>query len=250
MGDAVAYGDKEGTMTRWVKVITAIGAVAFLLTGCVAPPGYGYTQASVTVGGPQVAFAFSDGVQGYYDSAYGTYIYGDGGYYYRWVGNSWVYTSYYGGPWAPIGVGVFLPPLLIYGPPPPVVAYRPYFVWWRLHAAPWYQVNHPRWWYQHRLYVRHYALWHEHVVRFYENHPGQRPAMRPFFRRSGERFNRMPPQRQGRPYQQDRFRGRQPQGQFRGAPGRGGHPGPRRGHERDHRRPRRDAHRRDRREER
>ncbi|MHB8253272.1 MAG: hypothetical protein ACYDEV_06125 [Acidiferrobacter sp.] len=192
-------------MVRWARGVAAIGAMVVLLTGCVVPPGYGYARTSFVVGGPQVAFTFSDGVEGYYEPAYGTYIYGDGGYYYRWVGSSWVYASSYGGPWEPVVTTMYLPPLLIYGPPPPTVAYRPYFVWWRLHAAPWYEVNHPRWWYQHRPYIRHYALWRDHVVRFYENHPGQRPVMRPLFRGREQRLDRAPRPQRLRRYQQRRF---------------------------------------------
>ena len=225
-------------MTRWLRIFAVIGAMVVSLTGCVAPPGYGYAQTSVVVGGPQVAFRFSDGVEGYYDTAYGTYVYGDGGYYYRWVGSSWVYTNYYGGPWTPVVGAVYLPPLLIYGPPPPVVAYRPYFVWWRLHAAPWYAVNHPRWWYRHRFYVRHYALWHEHVVKFYENHPGRGLGMRPMFRHRDQRFDRMQRHGQVQRRQDDQRYRRQPYGrppEGRRRPVRDGHhPGrDRRSHRRE-----------------
>lgn len=179
-------------MARWVRRVVAIGALMASLTGCVARSGYGYSQTWVAVGGPQVAFTFSDGVAGYYEPAYNTYIYSDNGYYYRWVGTRWVYANYYGGPWQPVVTSVYLPPLLAYGPPPPVVACRPYFVWWRQHEARWYATRHPRWWYRHQIYVRHYALWRAHVVRFYARHPGERPGMRPLFRPRGPQFYHAP----------------------------------------------------------
>lgn len=212
-----------------------MGASIMMLTGCVPPQGYGYAQTSFAVAGPQVAFTFSDGVQGYYESAYGTYVYGDGGYYYRWDADRWVYASYYSGPWQPLGVGVYLPPLLVYGPPPPVVSYRPYFVWWRLHAAVWYQRNHPQWWYRHRFYVRHYALWRDHVARVNENRPGWRPRMRPLFRRRDRRVDNIQHQRviqQRRQMQQQRLR-RFRRGQVQGQNGRHFQqpgPGPRSAH--------------------
>lgn len=227
-------------MARWVRMVVTIGALMASLTGCVARAGYGYSQTSMAIGGPQVAFTFSDGVAGYYDATYNAYIYGDNGYYYRWAGTNWVYANDYGGPWQPVVTSVYLPPLLAYGPPPPVVAYRPYFVWWRQHEARWYATRHPRWWYRHRMYVRHYALWHEHVVRFYARHPGQRPGMRPLFRTRESRFYRAPQRRRfygprrfpvqrmrayGRPHP---FRGRPHPPYFHPHPGpmRGG-PGPR-----------------------
>lgn len=202
---AAATSRRGGTVVRWLRIFAVTGALALCLMGCVAAPGYGYARTAVVVGGPQVAFTFSDGVEGYYEPAYGAYVYGDGGYYYRWVGNDWVYANYYGGPWQPVVATVYLPPLLAFGPPPPIVGYRPYFVWWRLHEAHWYAVNHPHWWYRHRMYVRHYALWHEHVVRFYARHPAQRPGMRPLFHARERRFDHAR-LRQRRAAQENRFR--------------------------------------------
>ncbi|HUW98558.1 MAG TPA: hypothetical protein VMV40_06915 [Acidiferrobacter sp.] len=231
-------------MTRWVKVFAIIGVAVGLLAGCVVPPGYGYTRATVVVGGPQVAFTFSDGVQGYYLSSYGTYVYGANGYYYRWVGNGWVYADYYNGPWAPVGAGVYLPPLLIYGPPAPTVAYRPYFIWWRSHAAPWYRMNHPRWWREHERYVHNYGQWHEHVRRFHEDRPGEGMGMRPSFHRPvegfghpGERFGHRPARGPERHYQAGPFHQAARPGEFRGD-----HRGPGHAQGPDHRRPRRDTH--------
>jgi len=179
---------------RNVKGFVFLGVVMLWLTGCVMPPGgYGYTQTTVGFGGPRMEFSFSDGVGAYYAPTFGTYIYSDNGYYYRWTGGGWIYTTYYDGPWMPVEAGVYLPPLLIYGPPPPIVGYRPYFNWWRIHQAGWYAANHPRWWYRHRFYIHHYALWQDHVVRFYANHPGQRPVMRALFH--AERGQGGPPER-------------------------------------------------------
>ena len=174
-------------MRRWIRVWAMMGAALLLLSGCVVRPGgYGYSEATFAVAGPQVAFTFSDGIDAYYEPAFGAYIYGANGYYYRWVNDGWVYATYYDGPWLPVIATVYLPPLLAYGPPPPIVRYRPYFVWWRMHAARWYAIHHPHWWYRHHFYMRHYAAWRAHVIRYYENHPGRRPAMRPFFHRHYE----------------------------------------------------------------
>ena len=168
-------------------------AALFLLSGCVMPPGrYGYSEA-VVVGAPQVAFTFDDGVAAYYESAYGVYVYEDDGVYYRWTDGAWVYANDYGGPWAPVVGTVYLPPLLVYGPPPPLVRYRPYFLWWRGHFARWYAIHHPRWWYRHRVYMRSYPVWREHVVHFYERHPDRRPAMRPFYYQREQRLDHRGP---------------------------------------------------------
>ncbi len=179
-------------MRRWIRVWAMMGVALLFLSGCVVRPGgYGYSQTTFAVGGPQVAFTFSDGINAYYEPAFGAYVYGTNGYYYRWVNGGWVYATYYDGPWIPVVAGVYLPPLLVYGPPPPIVRYRPYFVWWRMHAAPWYAIHHPHWWYRHHFYMRHYAAWRAHVIRYYQNHPGRRPAMRPLFRRRQQRINHL-----------------------------------------------------------
>lgn len=196
-----------------------MGAALLLLSGCVVRSGgYGYSETAFAVAGPQVAFRFSDGVDAYYEPAFGTYIYGANGDYYRWMGDGWVYATYYDGPWVPVVASVYLPPLLVYGPPPPIVRYRPYFVWWRMHAARWYAIHHPHWWYRHHFYMRHYAAWRAHVVRYYENHPGRRPAMRALFHRREQRIDHgRAPQRLARP-RQHRFPDRYPRAQRRAPP--------------------------------
>ena len=180
----------------WVSLFLTVS----FLTGCYYPPqgydygysgGYssGYTSGTYAQGGPTAVFTFSDGVQGYYLSTYSTYVYGYNGGYYRWIGDGWDYAPYYNGPWGPLPPSFYLPPLLVYGPPPPVVAYRPYFVWWRAQAGPWYAMHHPGWWQRHQMYVRHYNLWNDHVVRYYQIHPHYRPVMHPVFRRQGPEFD-------------------------------------------------------------
>lgn len=193
-------------------------AVALLLlSGCVVRSGgYGYSETAFAVGGPQVAFRFSDGVDAYYEPAFGTYIYGAHGDYYRWRGDGWVYATYYDGPWVPVVATAYLPPLLVYGPPPPIVRDRRYFVWWRRHAARWYAIHHPHWWYRHHFYMRHYAAWRAHVVRYYENHPGRRPAMRALFHRREQRIDhRRGPRPLARP-RQNRFYDHRRRAQRRG----------------------------------
>ncbi len=198
-------------MKRWAGVWALMGVALLLLSGCVVRPGgYGYVTTGVAVAGPQVAFTFSDGVDAYYEPAFGAYIYSDDGYYYRWVNDGWVYATYYDGPWIPVVATVYLPPLLAFGPPPPIVRYRPYFVWWRMHAARWYAIHHPHWWYRHHLYMRHYAQWRAHVVRYYENHPGRRPAMRVLFHRREQRLDRLRHQRAMARRRQERFHARHP----------------------------------------
>lgn len=180
-------------MGRWIRLWAVMGMALLFLDGCVMPPGrYGYSE-SVMVGGPQVAFTFDDGVVAYYEPAYGVYVYEDGGVYYRWTDGAWVYASDYEGPWLPVVRTVYLPPLLVYGPPPPIVRYRPYFLWWRGHFARWYAIHHPHWWYRHRFYMRSYPVWRAHVVESYERHPGRRPGMQPFYHQREQRFERPGP---------------------------------------------------------
>ncbi len=180
-------------MGRWVKLWVTTVAALLVLDGCVMPPGrYGYSG-SIMVGAPQVAFTFDDGVAAYYESAYGVYVYEDDGVYYRWTDGAWVYANNYDGPWAPVLGAVYLPPLLMYGPPPPLVRYRPYFLWWRGHFAHWYAIHHPRWWYRHRVYMRSYPAWRAHVVKGYARHPGRRPGMRAFYHPREQRLDRRGP---------------------------------------------------------
>ena len=150
--------------------------------------GYVYTNSKPAYAGifigiamPNFAFSFGQGLNAYYAPAYQSYIYGYNGFYYRWYNGGWVYASIYSGPWFPIPPTMALPALLVYGPPPPVVMYRPYFAWWRLHVAPWYRENHPAWWARHHMYLRHYRVWHAYAPRFYALHPFYRENMRRIF---------------------------------------------------------------------
>ena len=147
-------------------------------------PAQAVVGVSVSVGTPGFALSFGENLKAFYAPNYSTYVYTDDGLYYRWVGNGWVYSRMAVGPWWPLAPTVFLPPLLAYGPPPPVVAYRPYFVWWRMRVAPWYAHAHPVWWMRHHPFLARYALWRTHVIPFYRAHPGilwRRPVGRIIF---------------------------------------------------------------------
>ena len=143
-----------------------------------------YVGISVNVGAPGFAFSFGENLNVFYAPRYSAYVYADNGLYYRWVDDGWVYSRVIVGPWWPLAPTVFLPPLLAYGPPPPVVAYRPYFVWWRMRVAPWYARAHPVWWARHHPFLARYALWRTRVIPFYRAHPGilwRRPVGRMIF---------------------------------------------------------------------
>ena len=147
-------------------------------------PAQAVVGVSVSVGTPGYSLSFGENLKAFYAPHYSAYVYTDHGLYYRWVGNGWVYSRMVVGPWWPLAPTVFLPPLLAYGPPPPVVAYRPYFVWWRMRVAPWYAHAHPVWWMRHHPFLARYALWRTHVIPFYRAHPGilwRRPVGRIIF---------------------------------------------------------------------
>ncbi|MHB1495567.1 MAG: hypothetical protein ACYCUY_09005 [Acidithiobacillus sp.] len=132
----------------------------------------------------QINFAFSvgDGVNAYYLPMASNFVYAYDGYYYDWAGNGWLYSTDYIGPWYPLPPYSVLPLPLEYGPPPPMVPYQPYFVWWRARVAPWYQVNHPAWWLRHRVDLDHYRVWRARVIPRYRARPFYRGPMRPVFR--------------------------------------------------------------------
>ncbi|MCR2829405.1 hypothetical protein NR402_03795 [Acidithiobacillus ferrooxidans] len=133
----------------------------------------------------QINFAFSvgDGVNAYYLATASSFIYAYDRFYYDWAGNGWLYSTDYIGPWYPLPPYSVLPLPLEYGPPPPMVPYHPYFVWWRARVAPWYQVNHPAWWFRHRMDLDHYRVWRARVIPRYRGRPFYRGPMRPIFRR-------------------------------------------------------------------
>ena len=131
----------------------------------------------------QINFAFSvgDGVNAYYLPMASSFVYAYDGFYYDWGGNGWLYSTDYIGPWYPLPPYSVLPLPLEYGPPPPMVPYHPYFVWWRAWVAPWYQVNHPAWWFRHRMDLDHYRVWRARVIPRYR---GRLAVGRPFYRGS------------------------------------------------------------------
>ncbi|MHB1646411.1 MAG: hypothetical protein ACYCSW_07870 [bacterium] len=167
-----------------------------------------YSAGFISVSTPNFAFSFGDGVNAYYYPPFQTYIYGYNGYYYRWYNNSWIYASAYSGPWFPLSPAIYLPAPLLYGPPPPIITYRPYFIWWRSNIGPWYRTQHPGWWVRHHAYLRHYNLWRSHAGRFYAKHPFYRPKMRKIFRRNAIRNRNRAIQQRGRIIRQNRNRNR------------------------------------------
>ena len=142
-------------------------------------------MASSPVATAQVNFAFSvgDGVNAYYLPNASSFVYTYDGYYYDWAGNSWLYGMDYYGPWYPLPVASFLPLPLEYGPPPPAYPSQPYFFWWRSRVAPWYQANHPHWWFRHRADMAHYRIWRSRAIPLYRGRPFYRGPMRPIFHR-------------------------------------------------------------------
>ena len=166
--------------------MVVVAAVILGLWAAGARPAQAGMAISVGVAGPAYTFSFGGQINAYYWPAYNSYLYGSGGIYYRWVDGSWLYAPAFMGPWLPLAPTVFLPPALLYGPPPPVVFYRPYFLWWRMAVGPWYARVHPGWWMRHRRFLAHYALWRTRVVPLYAAHPDflwRRPGMRPVFTR-------------------------------------------------------------------
>ncbi|WP_071182956.1 hypothetical protein [Acidithiobacillus ferrivorans] len=145
----------------------------------------------------QINFAFSvgDGVNAYYLPTASSFVYAYDGFYYDWAGNGWLYSTDYIGPWYPLPLYSVLPLPLEYGPPPPMVPYQPYFVWWRARVAPWYQVNHPAWWFRHRMDLDHYRVWRARVIPRNRGRPFYRGPMHPVFRPG---FGVVPPA--GRPF--------------------------------------------------
>lgn len=168
-------------MTR--KYSPILLALTFsLLAWSATPPaqaGFG-----LMVAGPQFAFSLSGGMNVFWLPGYSSFAYYSDGYYFRWVAGRWIYAPVYAGPWVPVAPWFALPPLLVYGPPPPIVVYRPYFVWWRARIAPWYREYHPHWWRSYHPYLRHYAIWRRRAVPYFRAHPmaWQRPRMHPYFR--------------------------------------------------------------------
>jgi hypothetical protein len=187
--------------------ILAILLFAFALSGCATYSTPAYSGGFISVSTPNFAFSFGEGVNAYYAPMFQTYIYGYNGYYYRWLNGGWVYASIYSGPWYSVPPTVVLPGPLVYGPPPPIIAYRPYFIWWRLHAAPWYRVYHPGWWVRHQAFIRHYSLWRSHVGRFYANHPFYAGKMRRIFnlKHKEKTFRQRHPAERGHPGNFKRF---------------------------------------------
>ena len=164
----------EKNKKRLLIFASFIGIFVLFLSGCAtyySRPAYSQGYIGIGVAAPNFAFSLGDGVNAYYAPMYDTYIYGYNGYYWRWLNGGWVYASGYSSPWYPVTAGVYLPPALIYGPPPPVMDYQPYFTWWTNYVGPWYRVNHPGWWGRHHMFLRNFGTWRSHVNHGYINRP-------------------------------------------------------------------------------
>ena len=140
------------------------------------------------LGAVQLAFSVGDGVNAYYLPATADFVYTGNGLYYEWSGNGWLYSTGDYGPWLPLPMTMVVPSPLLYGPPPPVFAFRPYFVWWRARVAPWYRLYHPGWWLRHHVYLAHYRIWRVRVIPSYRNRPFYRGRIRAVFRPLGGRI--------------------------------------------------------------
>ena len=143
-------------------------------------------QFGVFIGAPTFAFSLFGGVNVFWMPSFATYTYYGNGYYYRWYQGGWLYAPVYYGPWAPLPPWFVLPQVLLYGPPPPVIAYRPYFMWWRGYVGPWYEMHHPYWWGRYHPYLDHFDDWRQRAVPRFRNHPDfwehrGGPRMHPIF---------------------------------------------------------------------
>jgi len=186
---------KNVKIKKSLLFFAAFGMFILFLSGFTAyysSPAYSDGYYGVGVATPNFVFSFGNGVNVYEAPIYGGYIYRYNGYYYRWLNGGWVYTNVYAGPWYPVTPGIYLPEILTFGPPPPVVAYPGYFSWWRNYVGPWYRYHHPGWWGRHHMYLRNYNVWHEHEGNFYRNHPYQNWRMRRPFGVGGPAFRPAP----------------------------------------------------------
>jgi hypothetical protein len=206
---------KNVKIKKSLLFLTAFAGIFILfLSGFAAyysSPAYSEGYYGVGVATPNFAFSFGNGVNAYEAPIYGGYIYGYNGYYYRWLNGGWVYANVYAGPWYPVTSGIYMPGILAFGPPPPVVAYPGYFSWWRNNIGPWYRDNHPGWWGRHHMFLENYGTWRSHVNNYYNNRPYQNWRMRRPFEHGGPAFRgqgpRGPMQQQG-----PAFRGQGPRG--------------------------------------
>ena len=164
---------------KWV----VLGLVSFLLL-C----GVWVFSIPRATAGVEFAFSVGDGVNAYYLPAMADFVYAGDGLYYEWSGEGWLYSGAYYGPWLPLPMTMVVPPPLLYGPPPPVFAFRPYFIWWRARVAPWYHLYHPGWWLRHHVYLAHYRIWRARVIPLYRNRPFYRWRMHRVIRPVGGRI--------------------------------------------------------------
>lgn len=154
---------------------------------------FGFRLFNIWIGSyaPSFAFSFGEGVNAYYAPAYNTYIYGYNGTYYRWYNDGWLYASGFQGQWYPLTMGMFIPGILAFGPPPPIMNYRPYYDWWMGNISPWYRTHHRDWWERNHGYMNNYGTWRSHSEKFYKNRPAGNWGMKQMFgrRNQGNNYN-------------------------------------------------------------
>ncbi len=117
---------------------------------------------------PRFAFTLAPSLNVYWLPQDQAFVYYGNGEYFRWQAGHWIHAAYFAGPWKPLARGYVLPQALDYGPPPPVHAGRAYFFWWQKEAAPWWRLNHPRWWAAYHADLLHYRLWVQRALPAWE----------------------------------------------------------------------------------
>ena len=148
-----------------------------------------FLSISYAVAGIEFSFSIGEGVNAYYLPTMNTFIYSGNEIYYEWSGDGWLYSRSYYGPWLPVAVTMVVPTPLLYGPPPPVFSFRPYFVWWRARVAPWYRIYHPHWWLRYHPYMSHYRVWRARVIPLYRDRPFYLGRIHPVLRPMGGRID-------------------------------------------------------------
>ena len=185
-GEYVVHNGDQGsqpTYGTWI-ILTQFTAPPAPVAPPQSPPPYmPPVQPQVGIGvapAPLFVFGLGDGINVYFLTSLSTYIYEYNGLYFNWENNGWLYSTTYYGPWQQVTPVVVIPVPLLYGPPPPVIAYEPYFRWWRLRIGPFYRMYHPRWWYRHRVFIRHYTIWKKVVIKkIYVRRPFYRGKIHP-----------------------------------------------------------------------
>ena len=177
VGDDKFFYGNSGSWRSFIAYFLALICVIWLSS-------IPYARANI-----EFSFSVGEGVNAYYLPSVNNFIYSGDDCYYEWSGNGWLYSRSYYGPWLPIAMTMVVPTPLLYGPPPPVFTFRPYFVWWRVRVAPWYRTYHPDWWLRHHAYLAHYRIWRARVIPLYRNRPFYLGRIHPVLRPMGGRIH-------------------------------------------------------------